>query len=439
MPKPKRQEHEDDAKSGPQSGSEDSRGQGIPREISEGSDPLSRLAEGHRPKWGKSEREASEQVEFINRERELELFRKIMSGEIPERIITIQADTGMGKTSLLRYFLHMANEAGIASALVDFDSSRDLFETLQLLSASLGIHGVPELLEAKTGKPVDMSVENEAYAVATIKDIQSGTPLIIGCPYHLEAAVMTAPVVETRGELELPELAEPIGFKIIVHAEDMMTSPSQSKLFVLPCNQSNTPLAEFLIIPKSVGKKRIIVDYFYQNHLLQTVTLNIEVIKSEDMPGQREVLSVKGLSKPIGSLVPHLGQHIISNHFIENLRMLCRTQKVALFFDSLERASNEISTWIQSTLMASIASIVTSAFPNAIVALSGRSLPPMPSAMEHSIVRMQLEGFDIETVKEYFKMSRLELTPKELDHLSQMSQGQPLLLASIVDALRRAG
>ena len=55
----------------------------------------------------------------VDHKPELEIFRDLLTGRCRERILLIQAPTGMGKTDLLGEYCKVADELGVSYAAVD--------------------------------------------------------------------------------------------------------------------------------------------------------------------------------------------------------------------------------------------------------------------------------------------------------------------------------
>jgi len=81
-------------------------------------------------------------MRLANRTREVEFFKKMLRGEIAQRILLIQGDTGMGKTELLKEFVALCPVYAEAAILVKID----------LKSAETGIAYIFSKLQNSCGK-----------------------------------------------------------------------------------------------------------------------------------------------------------------------------------------------------------------------------------------------------------------------------------------------
>lgn len=72
---------------------------------------------------------------FIDRDRERRKFLKIISRESSERIMTIQAESGMGKTWLINNFRYECNSRRFPYAIIDFSARSSGYSYLEILRA----------------------------------------------------------------------------------------------------------------------------------------------------------------------------------------------------------------------------------------------------------------------------------------------------------------
>ena len=78
----------------------------------------------------------------------------------------------------------------------------------------------------------------------------------------------------------LPESLESFEFDISVWAEDMEIEPLWIRTLELDPTSDLPSLVHFELTPKAVGPKVIKVDFYYQLHWLQQITLEVEVVES---------------------------------------------------------------------------------------------------------------------------------------------------------------
>jgi len=81
-------------------------------------------------------------MRLANRTREVEFFKKMLRGEIAQRILLIQAASGMGKTSLLTEFASLCPVYAEAAILVKID----------LKSAQTGIAYIFSRMQKRLGE-----------------------------------------------------------------------------------------------------------------------------------------------------------------------------------------------------------------------------------------------------------------------------------------------
>jgi hypothetical protein len=107
----------------------------------------------------------------VNREEELALFERIVSGDTPERVLLVEAASGMGKSELLREY-GQRRPPGVLYGVLDFKGGDvpDLAELFSRLCARLGWPRFPRLSAeiASLVKPSANISENKIIGRAEI-------------------------------------------------------------------------------------------------------------------------------------------------------------------------------------------------------------------------------------------------------------------------------
>ncbi len=123
----------------------------------------------------------------------------------------------------------------------------------------------------------------EAYAIAQIKDHQSGQPFYLGRTYELQAGIRTQILEGFKGEpVQLLDKQEPIQLEIVVWAEDMEIEPAWMQPYLFSRTEE-TAKAEFQIKPTQSGRRQVRVEFFYQLHWLAKIQFEIEVVEAEEI------------------------------------------------------------------------------------------------------------------------------------------------------------
>jgi hypothetical protein len=117
-----------------------------------------------------------------NREEELGFFAGMIAGTATERILLLEADGGMGKTTLMAEFVRKCQAAEVPCVPVDLKGDPGLHEVLARLCEGLGWEGFPtltarveELGPGGGGRAADAArfehVRRERYNRAAIRDL----------------------------------------------------------------------------------------------------------------------------------------------------------------------------------------------------------------------------------------------------------------------------
>lgn len=91
--------------------------------------------------------------DFIDREEEIKLFKKILAGAIPERVLALIIKPQQGKTYLMQCFQEVCHQQRIPVALVDFDTRQRgivyYWKLARQVCDDLGSDNFPELDECE--------------------------------------------------------------------------------------------------------------------------------------------------------------------------------------------------------------------------------------------------------------------------------------------------
>jgi len=119
----------------------------------------------------------------------------------------------------------------------------------------------------------------KAYAVAQIKDLPDSKQLIVGTSLLLQAGVQKDKPLKL--DLKTTPITIPIETKInidiAVRAEGMAIAPHWIQRFEYQPTIGDK-LIDFELTPKSVGKKEISVEYYYNRHWLTKIQFEVEIV-----------------------------------------------------------------------------------------------------------------------------------------------------------------
>lgn len=126
---------------------------------------------------------------FVNRERQLEAFRRMLDGAITRRIMIITAAAGMGKSWLLQIFADQALARGVLHVRIDFadDQAYDVLKLVRVSRDALGAEhfgSVTEVINEATTARVAFAAEPAAQPVVSVAigdgSTLQGSPVSVG-------------------------------------------------------------------------------------------------------------------------------------------------------------------------------------------------------------------------------------------------------------------
>jgi len=122
----------------------------------------------------------------------------------------------------------------------------------------------------------------EAFAVAQLEGLDTGTPMVANDEYALLAGVLSRIPEGFVGEpIELPGLEE-VEIDVVIFASGMDVLPGWKQTLRLRRGQESS-LVEFRLIPRDLGRNQIVVEFYHRRHWLAQVEFDLEVV--EGKPG----------------------------------------------------------------------------------------------------------------------------------------------------------
>jgi len=123
--------------------------------------------------------------------------------------------------------------------------------------------------------PTPTVIIEEAHAQTTLLDLPPDNLLRVGNSYRLQVDIHQD-LQRTTLPIRLQNSKEET-INIVVNASDMTINPDWMYNMVIT-SSGKSPSPEFVLTPKSTGKKIIVVQYYFQSHLLTQVKHQVEVI-----------------------------------------------------------------------------------------------------------------------------------------------------------------
>jgi len=350
---------------------------------------------------------------FVNRERELRGFGKMLRPETPQAIMLIHAGEHLGKSWLIgEMFRHCKEKSGeLPVAIIDFGNPREREEITDTL-------GLVRLVRTKLGYPDHFRHLNQVINSFTQPEMDASVSAM-----HALAVRM-----EQRFDLRsLERLSQFLG----VNYESLPGDVPYRKAYSL-------------------------VDHFRQRDTLDTLISRLEEERPgydwrqglEPLLGERKSLpdADVGTSEPMA--VDHnaplaadsvkgrsLAERRINEAFFSCLQELTiRVQPIVFLFDGCERVPDEAKQWIREQLLDRLRA---KELEHIVIIFAGRTTPDLSDlGIDDLTVQTSLDGFDEKDVLEFFKRHKVPMDPLKLPVYVEASGGKPGVLALMADNLR---
>ncbi len=121
---------------------------------------------------------------LANRTEELKLFKQIVTGQNPKRILLIEGESGVGKTNLLGQFAHCCSP-GVSCVSIDLKSAKEL--------------GVPYILSAlrkRLGRENFLQFAKQVQEFLLLSNVEVRDNVMVGQDLQIQVALNVDP--ETR-------------------------------------------------------------------------------------------------------------------------------------------------------------------------------------------------------------------------------------------------
>ena len=163
---------------------------------------------------------------------------------------------------------------------------------------------------------------------------------------------------------------------------------------------------------------------------------NVDIVKGVDILQSnvsvveaRLVTDDFGQFQPMSDEIRHNVEQRITAAFLTCLQSMTQDQKVVLFFDTLEKASDQVNSWLTDHLLWPIRE---RRLPGVIVIMAGRTLIDLDRSWNDWVAKTGLELFADEHVAEYMAKLRLQdRLSTSLEDLMKLTRRHPGLLGQV--------
>lgn len=343
---------------------------------------------------------------FIDRDREIRGFCKLLKPETPQAVMLVEAGELMGKTWLINQMNKRCREETDTALVVaiDFKDERERHAVQDTLS-------FVRLIQQKLGYPqyfthLDTVIGN--FAVAR-RSAGAGAvmPLItqIEAVYDLERLERLAMWLDVVWE-NLP------GNTLFQKVKGLVTHFQR--------------LGDFSSLLERLVQERPQINW--QN--------NFQSLLRE--PGQ-ETATTGQFDQTIDISIPVEGRDLaeaqINNAFIACFeKLLIDVRPIVFLFDGCEDTPDEIEKWIREQF---VDRLLKGELKGVVLIFAARKVPYRLDIKETQVaVKTALDGFDEARAREFFLAHQVPVDPAALPILVASSGGQPGMLARMVDNLR---
>jgi hypothetical protein len=345
---------------------------------------------------------------FIDRERELRGFRKLLKPEAPKAVMIVEAEELMGKTWLIHQMDKCCREEMKGAPIVAIDF-KDEYER-HTVQGSLSLI---RLIQGKLGHPEYFEYLNRVIRKFVVVRRSMNT-----------AALM--PLIESiEANYDLRSL-ERLSMWLNLVWENLAgdTLFQKAKELVMHYHRSG----DYTGLMERLEKDRPNVDW------RRTVGPLPERTSYEHGD-----ISDAQSDQVMDIIIPAEGRELaeaqINKAFIICLQQLLTDVKPIVFlFDGCEEVPDEAERWIREQLLDLL---VQGELQGVIMIFAARKVPYRLDVEGVSVaVKTTLDGFDEIRAQEFFEAYGLQVNAKDLPILVASSGGQPGMLARMVDNLR---
>ena len=347
---------------------------------------------------------------FVDRERELRGFSKLLQPETPQAVMIIEADELMGKTWLIgRLCGRCQEEAGtIPVVRIDFKDTLERHEVQDTLS-------LVRLVRNKLRYPQYFQQLNTVIDSFTVASRGAGVAPIM-------------PLIERIEQAYDLERLERLAMWLDVVWENL----SGDTLF----QKAKGLVMHF----RRLDALPVLIDRLEEERPNVNWRQGLESLLGEPRGARGDdVAGGEGVARDSGAFLPAEGRDLaearINEAFLACLQGLAADVRPIVFlFDGCEEAPDEAEKWIRVQLLDRL---VRGELDNVVIIFAARKVPYGLDLEEAGvIVKTELDGFDEERVRKFFEVHGVQVESDHIPVLTQSSGGNPGMLARMVDNLR---
>ncbi|MBN2001901.1 MAG: hypothetical protein JXA21_00985 [Anaerolineae bacterium] len=342
---------------------------------------------------------------FINRDRELKGFCKLLRPETPQAVMLVEAGELMGKTCLIgQMFKRCFEEAEKPLVVtVDFKDERERHAVQDALSLA-------RLIQEKSGYPQYFTHLDDVIANFAVIRRSAG----------LSALMPLIAKIEATYDLER---LERLAMWLDIKWENLSGDTLFQKAKGLVMHFQN--LGDFSKLFGQLEQERPQVDWRKDFGSLLAEPVRAATGASFDRTAEIS-LPVEGRD---------LAEAQINRAFAVCLeKLLVDVKPVVFLFDGCEEAPDEAEKWIREQF---IDRLLEGELKGVVVIFAARKVPYRLDIGDKPVaVKTGLDGFDEERARAFFTVHGVQVDPAVLPMLVASSGGQPGMLARMVDNLR---
>jgi hypothetical protein len=353
---------------------------------------------------------------FVDRDRELRGFRRMLKPETPQAVMLIEAGEFMGKTWLIaRMSRHCKEEAGKVPVVeIDFKNPREKHKIRDVLS-------LVRLMRDKLGHDSVFNHLNDVINGFTEPQDGAGVSTL----HALAEGIQNA--------YNLSELRS-LGHFLDVNFENLPGDTLYEKAYGLAAYFQRRDSLSNLIDRLEEERPRV-----GWQRLLEMMEAKSPRIRADGALEDGSLITDNGLPLRFDDeRVRDLAEERISEAFFICLRKLgAELQPIVFLFDGCEEAPDEAREWIRYQLLDRLR---TRKLDQLVIIFAGRKIPDVSDlGIDDLKVETGLAGFDEKYVQEFFEGREVPVDLAEIPLLRKVSGGKPGKLALIADELRTVG
>jgi hypothetical protein len=355
-----------------------------------------------------------EETLFVDRERKLRGFEKLLQPETRQAVMLIEAAEKMGKSWLIIKMQKICQTptVGVPAARIDFRNPLDMLKLTDHL-------GLIRLIRDRLEQPAYFTQLNAAInRVTALQTTSSGSS-------HLATLAEQIQKVFTLAELErLSRFLE-------VEFENLEGSTLFNKCFSLVSHFARRQTLPKLIA--SLVEERNAVDW---------QPFAERIMTAPAMTDAESAASITDQNLRLGFMNEAERQHAerqINEAFFQSLAaLLADKQQVVLLFDAYEAAPEEADRFITAQLLPYL---LDESLRNLVIIITGRRTPDLAQLnLNQLIVKTDLEPFTIDHVTDFMAVRSIRENPPDFTYkgVHLLSGGVPGDLALMADRLTAA-